>query len=423
MLCIKVENFSCIKRAGLNFGQLTVLIGPQASGKSVLSKLAHFFIDILVDQYEHVLENKSFEAFAEAAKTRFSEWFPIAAWGSEKFKIEFEMGEYKLRVTRTSYEDSVLDNLRFWASPLAKTHYKEASELIKSLRQKAHKRTQAPLAELELGWQFRETATRILSEQVGRDFVHYQTYIPAGRSFFTNLGRAFLAFDQARTMDPITIEFGRFYASFQDQFRLFKRQEARHLGGEFAAMLGGTILWEGDRPVLKSPDGRVVPFSALSSGQQELLPLVVALSFFRGTNARKSAGAHLLYIEEPEAHLFPSAQSQLIRALSALVSDPTAQRRLLLTTHSPYVLATINNLIKAGALGTSLAGNKRAKLNDIIAPPCQLPPGTVTAYAIVDGQLEDLIDVDGLIAADYLDSISSEIGKEFSTLLELEISD
>ena len=40
---LTVKNFSVIKEAELEFGKITVLIGPQASGKSLLCKLAFFF--------------------------------------------------------------------------------------------------------------------------------------------------------------------------------------------------------------------------------------------------------------------------------------------------------------------------------------------------------------------------------------------
>jgi len=39
---LTVKNFSVIKEAKLEFGKITVLIGPQSSGKSLLCKLAYF---------------------------------------------------------------------------------------------------------------------------------------------------------------------------------------------------------------------------------------------------------------------------------------------------------------------------------------------------------------------------------------------
>lgn len=425
MLRIRVENFSCIKKADLTFGRLTVLIGPQASGKSVLSKLTYFFLDLISEQYERLLDQKSFEIFAEDIKGLFSDWFPVAAWGNNKFKIEFELGEYKLRLTRTSYDESIRNNLRLWTSPLVKEHYKRTAELARSLRQKASRRSsQEPFLDVEVGYEVREAATKLLQEDLGEYFIHHQTFIPAGRSFFTTLGRAFMAFDQGRTLDPITIRFGRLYSSFQAELRHFStRRGASSVEEELGLILGGAIIWEGDRPALKSIDGRVVPFSALSSGQQELLPLVLALSSVGRVSARPRQRSHLLYIEEPEAHLFPSAQSALIQRLAALVNGPSSQRRLAITTHSPYVLSKINNLIKAGALAGRLNSDKLQLLNKIVPDVYYIRPGDARAYAIVNGDLHDIIDDDGLIAADYLDSISGEIGQEFSSLLDLEFAE
>ena len=420
MLRLKVDDFSCIAKADFEFGRFNVLIGPQASGKSVLSKLAYFFIELLSDQYEPMLEQKSFEHFSEDVKTRFAEWFPVPAWGKKKFSIQFELGTFKLKLMRTSYDGSTKDNLRFWASPLVKEHYKRTLELAKVFRQRSEKRTQAPYSDYELNWEIQLAATKLLQKDLGDDFVFYQTFVPAGRSFFTTLGRAFMAFDQGRALDPITVRFGRLYSSFHDESRFFSRGvRTVKVDEELAAILGGSITWEGERPFLASEDGRTVPFSALSSGQQELLPLIIAISSFRRVPSSKSEPRpHMLYIEEPEAHLFPSAQSRLMQGLAALVGNNA--RRLLITTHSPYVLAKVNNLIKAGALEHSLAPDKLQKLNGIVPKAFRIAPGTVRAYAIIGGTLTNILDSDGLIAAEYLDSISNEIGNEFSSLLGLE---
>ncbi len=43
MRTLTVKNFSVINEAKLEFGKITVLIGPQSSGKSLLCKLAFLF--------------------------------------------------------------------------------------------------------------------------------------------------------------------------------------------------------------------------------------------------------------------------------------------------------------------------------------------------------------------------------------------
>lgn len=420
MLKLTVKDFSCIKKAELTLSELTILIGPQASGKSVLSKLVFFFISEVHGQYEKIADRKSFEDFTEYLKSRFTDWFPAAAWGDKVFKITFQMGDYKIQFTRTSYETSVRDNLRISTSAAVKEHYRESQESFKSLRSKvvAKKKnagTRLDFTEFELIWELKERSNSALAQMLGKDFVTRQTFIPAGRSFFTTLGRAVVAFDQGRQLDPVTMQFGRMFASMQDaemRFLYHPDEPSNEVARELAEMLGGKIVWREDQAFFECNDGRRMPLSALSSGQQELLPLANVVSL----NSGDSRAGGLIYIEEPEAHLFPSSQSRLIQILAGM----TRGTRLLLTTHSPYVLAKINNLIKAGQLSKTLPSKKSGELQKIIPGKYRLPPGAVAAYAICDGDLVKLIDEDGLIAADYLDSISSDISTEFSKMLELE---
>ena len=51
-------------------------------------------------------------------------------------------------------------------------------------------------------------------------------------------------------------------------------------------------------------------------------------------------------VEEPEAHLFPVAQKALIELL-VLMTNHLPESQLIITTHSPYVLTIINNLLFA----------------------------------------------------------------------------
>jgi len=157
--------------------------------------------------------------------------------------------------------------------------------------------------------------------------------------------------------------------------------------------------------------GRKIPLSALSSGQQELLPIVTVLPWFSG-----GKNGSLCYIEEPEAHLFPSTQSLLVQAL-VIAAHSTS---LVITTHSPYVITKINNLLKAGSLGRKQNENLRKQLEAQIPRRAWLTPKTVRAYAMKDGVLTSILADDGLIDADYLDSISSDLSCEFSSLLEIE---
>ena len=74
-----------------------------------------------------------------------------------------------------------------------------------------------------------------------------------------------------------------------------------------------------------------------SSATVELLPLVIFLKHFSSIENR------LLVIEEPEAHLHPKAQIEMARLLVMLVN---AGAKVLITTHSDYILNELSNCIK-----------------------------------------------------------------------------
>jgi AAA15 family ATPase/GTPase len=415
MRTLTVENFSCINSATLEIDKLTVIIGPQASGKSVLVKLCYFCLDIGLSQYSALLRRENIDKFTNSIKERFTDWFPITAWGNGKFKITFFAGEYSITITRKSYKGVIGDDFRIKFSDQFVTAY---TECLKN----AEKQTGTPSHhevsyEVENDWRVRELSATSYKRLLGKDHVQYQAFIPAGRSFFTSVGKAIAAFEQGRVLDPLILRFGRMYTAYKDRpMRYFeeKTEEKEHrkaIESTMAQLLGGNFKRDGEKEFVQSHDGRKIPLSALSSGQQELLPIVTVLPWFSGER-----NAALCYIEEPEAHLFPSTQSLLVQAL-VIAAHSTS---LIITTHSPYVITKINNLLKAGSLGRKQNQVLRKQLEQLIPRRAWLTPRSVRAYAMKDGALASILGDDGLIDADYLDSISCDLSHEFSSLLELE---
>ena len=81
-----------------------------------------------------------------------------------------------------------------------------------------------------------------------------------------------------------------------------------------------------------------------SSMVSELAPVVL---FIRGHVGRGDT----LIIEEPEAHLHPAAQTQMAATLARMVR---AGIRIVVTTHSDWLLKEIGNLMREGALGEQI---------------------------------------------------------------------
>ena len=126
----------------------------------------------------------------------------------------------------------------------------------------------------------------------------------------------------------------------------------------------------------------------------------------------------LVYLEEPEAHIFPKTQYQLIQLFAWLANDPILDFDWVITTHSPYTLSSFNNLIYAGQLAS-----EKPELKDEIARMVPerfwIENGSFRAYCIHDGVLSSILSESGLIDGEYLDSVSDTIEHEFDSLLRL----
>ena len=107
------------------------------------------------------------------------------------------------------------------------------------------------------------------------------------------------------------------------------------------------------RPQGTEQDMRLTRSSSMVS---ELAPLVL---FIRGL----VRPGDTLIIEEPEAHLHPAAQAQMAATLARLVR---AGVRVLVTTHSDFMLQEIGNLMRVGMLKEKDALKKET--NDWLSP-------------------------------------------------------
>ena len=160
----------------------------------------------------------------------------------------------------------------------------------------------------------RQASQEKLKSALGAEYVEWQVFVPAGRSFFTSLGKAVTAFEYSGLFDPITVRFGRFFTSLSEfsRQRYLAPRTVQSAQALTCSLFGGDLRLGREQQFLETEDGRKIPFAFLSSGQQELLPLWFTLEYVR---TRVTTNG-LVYIEEPEAHLFPAAQSQVIEQLA-----------------------------------------------------------------------------------------------------------
>jgi len=124
--------------------------------------------------------------------------------------------------------------------------------------------------------------------------------------------------------------------------------------------------------------------------------------------------AFINIVEEPEQNLFPMSQMQLVKSLVEICNKNT-DNKLIISTHSPYVLATINNLILAHKVGEKFSEKVAKKVNRNL----WLNKNDVFAGIIKDGKVEKIIDPEfDIIQQEHIDSVSQIINEEFDYLYQ-----
>lgn len=128
-------------------------------------------------------------------------------------------------------------------------------------------------------------------------------------------------------------------------------------------------------------------------------------------------------IEEPEAHLFPIAQKDVIGLISLMVN--TTGSRVILTTHSPYILTSLNILLYSG----KIENNQKNGEKPVIPKSLRMYSTAFAAYKVENSlneteNLEDLLDEEsGMIRTDYIDEVSTITNEELERLLDMEMEE
>ena len=129
------------------------------------------------------------------------------------------------------------------------------------------------------------------------------------------------------------------YFSSQQLVQPTKSRFERKINDNIMGTLRGRYKNEsGFEKIMHGDDSHFTPLSKASSGQQEVIRIIQDAMYILTENLKASR-----IIEEPETHLFPKAQQLLIQLL-ILVANKT-NNQLIITTHSPQVMATFNNLL------------------------------------------------------------------------------
>jgi AAA ATPase domain len=150
--------------------------------------------------------------------------------------------------------------------------------------------------------------------------------------------------------------------------------------------------------IFKPSDPREIALDipVASSMVKELSPLVLYLRYL--ANKR-----NLLVIDEPEMNLHPEAQAKLIEFIAMLVNSGI---QVIITTHSPYIVDHLINLMKAASLENLENIRDKFYLKNSKA---FISKDNVSVYLFADGKAKNILEEDGFIEWETFNQVSQKI--------------
>lgn len=381
---LHVENFGPISDATVELRAINMFIGEQSVGKSTLAKLITIFTDYIslcklilggVSQWDMQLKDYNIDIYRDDP---YRIAFDMME-DDKKFHIELEPGKIAFFMNIGEEKITDTDKIMFNLFSLKKVYHKE--EVLKKI------------------------SKELRSNSLLEIFTN-SLYIPAERIIYSVLTRLMPALALANATIPKNLL--RFLVELGNAKAEYPQFDIKLLNISYKHE-------ESEDSIVVEENKKNIPLTAASSGIQSLVPLLLVLHY---AIARREYSSFV--IEEPECNLFPSKQVDLLKEILRLVKHPA--RTLTITTHSPYLLSVMNNLLFAGMLVERYGEGIKKYIDDVIPEVYRLNPGDCSVYSLgkdINGGIycRSLMDEEtGMIDYNSLDGVSEELSNEFDEL-------
>lgn len=362
---LHIKNFGPIKEVKLELGNVNVLIGDQGTGKSTVAKLLHIIYSTGIEFDETEIE------------------LDLISSNDKKHDITLL---FLARINRNGLAKYL--NVDTYISYEIESIGKFTYNILKDSKAFYHYLNEDPISD-----------------------IHYSksVYIPAERMFISTVFENIFALNQ---LDIILPDYFLRYA------QLLNRVSSDYSEVDFSEILGIKYKFiDGKIKILKTNSDLNIDIKESSSGVQTLMPIYLYLHHLLNIKEIIEKDRFLLSIEELEMNSFPYVQNETVKKIIEANYFQT-NNKTLLTTHSPYLLTSLNNLMYAYSVGQ----NHTEKVSKIIEEKYWLNPEDVSAYMMLtDGTCEDIMDrEEGMIKAEKIDEVSNVLSEQFDELMNIE---
>jgi len=437
---IIIKNFGPIRDLRLEIKRINILIGSTATGKSTVAKIVAIFNTLKFIQntsYKNLLFFLSYyninfpisdETFLEYKLNKFYWRFSGKVFESN-FKLYATINF--LNVVQESLESltnspAAIDNLilnRTFTRSLLPIYLISALDIdsikneIKSIGDSESKdkllelidKIKSNRNEINHGGFMDATAPsenlseflNLIKKEIG---IYEPVYIPAERITMSMVAESIFGIIKNDVSLPQCLK--DFGAKFE-----VARRELKELNISF---FNATFYQRDNVNFVRLSSGEEVRLENTSSGFQSLIPMMIVLEFF---SRKRTAFDNSLIIEEPELNLYPTIQKEFIELVINQIN--ISADKLFITTHSPYILTTLDNLIQSKNAFLNNPNNK-ISIENIVDSSLWIDFNDISCYYLSDGTAKPTLDYDNRsIGASNIDDVSIDLGKTFDQLVEL----
>ena len=416
-----IKNFAGIKEAEIELNKINILIGPQATGKSVIAKLAYFCKSYIYNVYLKPDNGFDIKNVVYNLGKEFSKIFSDGSLSAANYNIKYTFDNEYIEIQKSSRSIPKVI--------LSKGLENNTKKFIEIFNVRRESLLSIP--------RFRNHNLKsILREDYSEPFGNIQIFIPANRLHFIEYLKNYQRMEQAGIfIDPFIKNFALNLEIslqiieeeyYEDEFGYHKSYETENIDKLIPQIVKGKYNKDGLEEFIIQNDGREVNIRNASSGQQVVihsLLIMKVLPIKSGVDQGITC-----YFEEPEAHLFPVSQKHVVELFATTFNLSEDHLQLFITTHSPYILTSFNNLMEAGNVEKKLLAEgdeeKLKQLYDIVPKEQILNPEDVNAFSVTHDEKEpvkSIIDEESkLILADEIDDVSEQTAMQFDKLLDLE---
>ncbi|MBN2881686.1 ATP-binding protein [Candidatus Woesearchaeota archaeon] len=396
---ISISSLGPIENAEFDLKDITIITGSQASGKSTILKATYFLLmmkDFVLQAFLDFESKKNrtyLEAIEDVLTQEFFQLFDLC-FINKNTKLIYSISNNK------SYEIKIknLKKISISFSYELENNLKEEYAFFKNT---IHNSEDIGVSEIQtlVGTKYRQFQKIF---DLDKDVV----FIPADRSQFLDVANLSLKEDKIVNSFSYYIKLitKRFVKSYIDLDKEFKND-----GNLFALtndriknILKGEFLVKQDKYKIVFNNGKEIDLASASSGQRESSLVLHLLKFFMYYRERIK---YIVLCEEPESHLYTDAQSKILELFVLFIN--IKGNKVLITTHSPYLLQKTNNLLYAGNLMEKISITKKEELKKVLDEKLIIHPKQLNAFFTKDGKIIDVIEKD-FINYDYIDATSDD---------------